>query len=338
VQVDSDGALWIVEDWGGKTSQTVNAARQPNSFIYRFTPDEKTDLLQGGKLEALEIMDSSGKPITFHENDIDGDVKSQGLKDLHSYGTKLKTRWVRLHDTNKDGTAPFNANKLAKIAGATPLKRPENGQFRPGANFAEFVFDETGDTNAETAAGTEYGGFGAVLMLTQAAPSSTDGEITIVYRCDLAHAGFDNVAVWSAHQMLFVEDAGDKLHSQRDALDSGYIIDLAADRSKDAVEPVRFLAQGRDDAATIDTGLAALKDTGFQNDGDNEITGMHVSDGDPTPAGLLGAKVPMPFENGWRVFYTQQHGDNITWEILRKEPPRGNWPPVVAGQAGRQDR
>jgi hypothetical protein len=80
VQVDSDGSLWIVEDWGGKTSQTLKAARQPNSFIYRFTPKEKTDLLNGGKLEALEIIDSSGKPITFHENDIDADIKIARLE------------------------------------------------------------------------------------------------------------------------------------------------------------------------------------------------------------------------------------------------------------------
>jgi hypothetical protein len=85
------------------------------------------------------------------------------------------------------------------------------------------------------------------------------------------------------------------------------------------VEPVRFLAEGRDGLATIDSALAALKDTGFQNDGDNEITGIHVSDGDPTPDGLLGAKIPTPFEKGWRVFYTQQHGENPTWEILKKD-------------------
>ncbi len=41
-----------------------------------------------------------------------------------------------------------------------------------------------------------------------------------------------------------------------------------------------------------------------------------ASDGDPTAWGLLGAKVPRPFEDGWRAFYTQQHGDNVTWEIL----------------------
>jgi len=27
---------------------------------------------------------------------------------------------------------------------------------------------------------------------------------------------------------------------------------------------------------------------------------------------LLGAKIPEPFEDGWRVFFTQQHGDNFT--------------------------
>jgi hypothetical protein len=32
--------------------------------------------------------------------------------------------------------------------------------------------------------------------------------------------------------------------------------------------------------------------------------------------GILGAKKPKPFNDGWRVFYTQQHGDNITYEII----------------------
>ena len=79
---------------------------------------------------------------------------------------------------------------------------------------------------------------------------------------------------------------------------------------------MRIIAEGRDPSATIDSGL--LGTAGFQNDGDNEITGIHVSDGDPTTHGLLGAKRPRPFEDGWRVFYTAQHGDNVTWEILRR--------------------
>jgi hypothetical protein len=34
---------------------------------------------------------------------------------------------------------------------------------------------------------------------------------------------------------------------------------------------------------------------------------------------LLGASQPHPFKNGWRVFYTQQHGENFTWEILANQ-------------------
>jgi hypothetical protein len=321
IQADSDGNLWIIEDVGGKTGEAAKRAKQPNSFVYRFVPSDKTDLTKGGRLEALQIMDSSGAPITFHGGEADADIKSQGMKDLHTYGLTLKTKWVLIHDTAKDGAAPFDANKLAKAAGATPLKRPENGLFRPGSNFTQFVFDETGDTNADTEAGAEYGGFGAVLKLTQAAPSAADGEIVMVYRGKAAYSGFDNNAFWSADEIMFVEDAGDKLHGQRNALDSGYVVDLNADYSKEGVEPVRFLAGGRDPLATIDAGLSALKDTGFQNEGDNEITGIHVSDGDPTPDGLLGAKIPTPFENGWRVFYTQQHGENTTWEVLKKPNP-----------------
>ena len=44
---------------------------------------------------------------------------------------------------------------------------------------------------------------------------------------------------------------------------------------------------------------------------------MHVSDGDPSIDGLLGADNPHPFRDGWRVFFTQQHGDNTTYEIVR---------------------
>jgi hypothetical protein len=119
---------------------------------------------------------------------------------------------------------------------------------------------------------------------------------------------------------VFVEDAGDGLHSQRNALDSGWMLDIRLDYSNPANQPIRIIAEGRDPSATIDSGL--LGSSGFQNEGDNEITGIHISDGDAGVDGLLGAKIPRPFKDGWRVFYTAQHGDNITWEIVRA--PKGN--------------
>jgi len=77
-------------------------------------------------------------------------------------------------------------------------------------------------------------------------------------------------------------------------------------------QPARWLAQGRDPSATIDSANGGFG----KNDGDNEITGPHVSDGDPSVRGILGAKVPNVFRDGWRWFWTQQHGDNFTFEVL----------------------
>lgn len=111
-----------------------------------------------------------------------------------------------------------------------------------------------------------------------------------------------------------MEDAGDGLHTQRNALDSAWLFDLNKNYGNPANQPVRILAEGRDSAATLDSQFSGQ--AGFQNDGDNEITGWHESDGDPTVHGLLGAKTPTPFRHGWRLFYTQQHGENNTWEIL----------------------
>ena len=62
--------------------------------------------------------------------------------------------------------------------------------------------------------------------------------------------------------------------------------------------------------------------TGNGNDGDNEITGAHISDGDPTVKGLIGTKEPQflspdgKAHDGWRFFWTQQHGDNATYEVI----------------------
>jgi secreted PhoX family phosphatase len=248
-----------------------------------------------------------GQPIQFQTVT----ALTQDMADLHTYGNVFDTKWVTVHDTKTDGMTPFNANQLAKDAKATPLKRPENGQFRPGTQFREFFFDETGDTDATSAANPAHGGWGAILKLVQTSPSAATGKLTMFFRGDQVHTGLDNVAFWSADRVVFVEDAGDLLHGQRNALDSAWMFEVRKDYSKPGTAPVRIIAQGRDPSATIDSAL-----TGTGNEGDNEITGMHVSDGDPSAHGLLGAKVPTLFESGWRVFYTGQHGENVTFEVL----------------------
>jgi hypothetical protein len=166
VQNDSAGNLILIEDVGGTTS---NHAKQPNSFVYRFVPKDPSNLKSGGQLQALQAISiaNPGTPISFHAGAVDADILSQDVKDLHTYGKVFTTHWVTIHDTDTDGTTPYDANALAKTALGTPFKRPENGQFRPGSNFGEF-FDETGDTDLNTQAGIALWRFRPVMKLTYA--------------------------------------------------------------------------------------------------------------------------------------------------------------------------
>jgi hypothetical protein len=237
---------------------------------------------------------------------------------LRTYGRTFATSWVTIHDTAVNGNASFDANPLAKAAQGTPFKRPENGVFRPGTSFREFFFDETGDTNATSAenGGTPTslcaaGGWTSIFKLTQQSPSADHGTLALFFEGSVAVAGLDNLQFLSRDVLLAVEDAGDGLHSQRNALDSGFAFDVNADFSRGA-QPVRFLAEGRDPSATLDSAGGGFG----KNDGDNEITGIHVSDGDPGARGILGGKDPNFGRDGWRMFWTQQHGDNFTWEVV----------------------
>jgi len=283
--------------------------------------------LHHGKLQALQVM-VGDHAATF---DSQAALFAPDQVVLRAFGVWHKTKWITIHDTSGDGNTPFNANTLAKAAGATPFKRPENGVFRPGSHFREFFFDETGDTNATSPENAGAGGWTSIFRLVQHSANADEGQIAIFFQGNQGVAGLDNIQFLSEHQLLVVEDAGDTLHTQRNALDSGFVFDVTKDFSNPANQPVRWLAQGRDPSATIDSANGGFG----KNEGDNEITGIHVSNGDPSRNGILGAQVPQPWQsssggddneqgddnggNGgaWRVFYTQQHGDNPTYEVIR---------------------
>ncbi len=77
---------------------------------------------------------------------------------------------------------------------------------------------------------------------------------------------------------------------------------------------MRWLAEGRDSAATVD---ANATPSGFgKNDGDNEITGAVVSDGDPTVQGILGAKVPEPDRQALALVLHPAARGQPTYELL----------------------
>jgi hypothetical protein len=295
IQNDSAGNVWLVEDIGGAKA---SGGKVPNSYVYRFTPTKAGDL-SNGTLQALQVSRTDGTAVTAKQ--LADNPSDQFVTDLHSYGSSFDTRWVTVTLGADNGSTA-----AAAAAGATPFKRPENGVFRPGTTFGEFYFTETGDTNKDS---TLPGAYGAVFRLSQSSPTAQTGKLSPAFLGDLEHTGLDNIQFASKDKLLVVEDAGDSLHAQRDALDSGYLLDLGKKNSK-GPEPVRWLAEGRDASATYDHNTSP----GY-NDGDNEITGIHVSNGDPTAAGILGAQIPQMMAGDWRTFWTQQHGDNVTWEL-----------------------
>jgi len=305
IQDDGDGNIWIVEDVGG-SAKPGTTAKRPNSFIYRYVPKNPGDL-HNGKLQVLQVLNEGGEPITFASQE---PLNSSDQLALHTYGKSFKTRWITIHDTAVDGNAPFQANELAKAAKGTPFKRPENGLFQPGSHFTKFFFAETGDTNATSAENGAAGGWGSIMKLSQSDPSASTGTLSMLYLSDEAHSGLDNVAFLSRYLVTFCEDAGDTLHAQRNALDSAYVWNVTSDYSQ-GKQPLRWLAEGRDASATLDAANGGFG----SNDGDNEITGLHVSDGDTGTDGILGADIPDLSSKKWRWFYTQQHGDNRTYEV-----------------------
>jgi hypothetical protein len=323
IQNDDEGNLYVVEDVGGASPFPApnNRARVPNSFLYRFVPADPSDLTKGGQIQALQVL-RGGSPITF--TDAQSSVNPAGYVDLHTYGTTLATKWITLTTTNSATSAPGPDDAaLAKSMGATPFKRPENGLFQPGSHFTQFYFDETGDTNNDiTADDAGVGGYGSIFRLTQS-PSSNSGTISLFYLGNTDHAGFDNNAFFGGTQVAFVEDRGDTMHGQT-AFDSAWLFDTTVNYADAGNQPIRFIAEGRDASATLDSSISGeygklfSPSKSFYNDGDNEITGIHVSDGNPSKKGILGEDLPKPFRGAgqWRAFWTQQHGDNVTYELV----------------------
>ena len=102
--------------------------------------------------------------------------------------------------------------------------------------------------------------------------------------------------------LLAAEDRGDGAARAAQSLDSLWAYDMT-----DPAHPVRFIAEGRDPEAEADAALLDAGTPGFQNEGDNEVTGVHVSSGSPFVAGMQGRVGAFA---GARWFFTQQHGKN----------------------------
>ena len=306
IHPDDRGNLLIIEDSGGvtvnvnpKDPSSPKTAKQPNSFVYRFLPYDKTDLTKGGKLQALQVR-IHGQPVIFHADDPVGDVFAPQQVDLHKPGTSHNVTWVTIHDTAVAGTDAFDANAAAKAALATPFKRPENAAFLPGSGFRTFFFCPTGDTDSTAGsvpALAARGSWGSIFRV-DLNNSRNSGTISILVLGDAVHASFDNLTFADPNTLLATEDRGDLLHGQLNRLDSVWAFSVHGSKSVK-----RFIALGRD-ATSVTAGE------------DNEPTGLHVSNGNELKIGQPGTFLNLLYARG---FLTRQHGDNVLWEILKTD-------------------
>jgi hypothetical protein len=306
IHADDWGNMLIVEDVGG--TLVLNNAKNPNSFVYRFVPLNRSDLTHG-KLQALQVSINGNRVVFVPVDDQhpNGDTRSENQLLLHAVGASWPVQWVTVHDTEINGTDPFDANALAKAAGATPFKRPENGQFQPSSHFQTFFFTPTGDT--DNIAGTDpvlaaRGAWGGLFRVDLAANRET-GTISLVVLGDADHNSFDNITfVDDKDTVLLAEDRGDTLHDQLNTLDSVWAYKLNSQHPERNVV-ARFIALGLDRVA------------GVVGEEDNEPTGLHMSEGDSSIHGLIGTKTLKT--DRARLFFTQQHGENNLFEVFPRD-------------------
>jgi hypothetical protein len=327
IHADDKGNVYVIEDIGGtrpggaaiapETGRLVplRAAAQPNSFVYRYLPNNPARLEDGGKLQALQVS-IDGQPLTFGGTaNAAADIIAPAQKRLHTPGTSWPVKWVTIHESRAGDTVPFVATLAAKAAGATPFKRPENMAWLPDSKFLTFFFTATGDTDAPTSLEPELadrGSWGSLFRVDLREENSgkggskikplDDGMISIFVLGDQLHNSFDNLTFANEHQVIAAEDRGDTLHQQLNALDSVWAFDV--DRRQPLASAVRFIALGRD-------ALAAP-----EGEEDNEPTGLFVANGSTRREELVGTRKSLDEARG---FFTMQHGQNSVFEILRKD-------------------
>ena len=319
VQEDSKGNLYLVEDVGGANGTGANAEDEAAEQLrLPVEPADPSNLAAGGQLQVLQVT-VNGSPLKFTppagsppsaaqiaaaaDTDISG-ANSAGYVSLHQAGSWFATKWIDIGTPTTASTPLPGAddNALAKAAGAharssgprtsLPARLEVHGVLlrRDGRHRQPDVRRRRARAQSNLPACTTpnvTGGFTTIFKLVQS-PKSDSGTISVLLQRRPGPCGLRQRRRSSrrTHRLR----RGRRRHAARPAERArlGVSLRRRPRTTRTARSPMRFIAEGRDAAATIDSGLSGS--TGFQNDGDNEITGLYVSDGDTGTGGLLGTK------------------------------------------------
>ena len=162
--------------------RTGSTAKRPNSFIYRYVPSRPGDL-HNGKLQVLQVLNAARAPITFESQ---AALNAPDQVALHTYGNVFNTKWVTIHDTaRRRHRAVQREHAREGRRTATPFKRPENGQFRPGSKLRRVLLrrDRRHERDRARRTATRHrrrrrGRLdGSIFKLTQSQPLSSTGKL-----------------------------------------------------------------------------------------------------------------------------------------------------------------
>ena len=239
-----------------RAADLTKNAKQPNSFVYRFVPKHRDDLSQGGKLQVLQVLDAYGKPIVFHKDDVNGDILSDAQRVIYGYGNELPTRWLTIHDSDKDGAEPYDANALAKAANGHAVQAARERPVPAGHEASRSSTSRRPATpTPRPRPARSTAGSAACSRSSSRRPTRTRGALSIVLRGDAPTPASITWPSSTTSSSSSSRTAATSCTAQRNAYDSGYVIDVTADySSKDA--GATSSRQTRDDMATIDAGLS----------------------------------------------------------------------------------
>ena len=205
------------------------------------------------------------------------------MKDLHTYGKSL-------HDALGHGA------RHARIDGIDAVRRQRGCQGgRPRRSSGRRTAC-SGPARASRSSSSPrpatptprprpaqtYGGFGGIFRSTAGRRRATRARSRSSSAATPTHTGLDNIAFFDRTASRSSRTTGDALHTQLERARLGVPVRRRRGLRDAATQPLRFLAEGRDPSATIDSYLLDSPAPASTNEGDNEITGIHVSNGDPS--------------------------------------------------------
>ena len=238
------------------------------------------------------------------------------MKDLHTYGTVVRARGGSPSTTRPPtARAPFDANAAAKAAGARRSSVPRTASFRPGAGFREFFFDRDGrHRQLDTRGGAAFGGFGGVFRLDQHDPSADTGTLRLFSAATRTTPASTTSPFLTQNAVAVVEDPGDTLHTQRERARLRLAVRRRADYSaaprRCASSPRAATRRRRSTRAALAARRASRTTATTRSPASTSPTATRRS------AACSARKRPHLFQTtAGASFWTQQHGDNMTFEI-----------------------